>query len=527
MSKKYVVSAVFALLSALLITAGCKKAQVAGADSVLAVVDGSRITVGDFKAACDNNIPKDEKERETALNQMITDRLLSFKAMRDGYANSPEVAAGVMMMKTSYLPDLLRQSIYKDIKVDDSEIDTSQISNSPILDIYQIINPDLGQAEAALGELKKGTPFEKVAQKYSKGISASGGGYIGQIDANSSIYSPGIIASLNSLKPGEVSPIIKMDMGYSIFKLKSKKDADEVKKEATEELRNKIRVAKTDQEMAKLKERLWASANIQINRPALEGKPGAGDWAATVDGFTINLNQGLMGGSQDMLHSPHQDMKQSSVEVGLRNLIADLLLVKEAERRGLDKEGDIKKVLAEKQYGIISDVYVQKAAGTFDASAQDIQDYYDKYKDNFKRAEVVYLSRILARTPEEAEKAVGEVRSGKDFAKVAAQYSVDKSGAIGGNMGWSQLDKLAEPYKSVVSKLQKGQVGPVMKTKYGYEIFKVEERQAGGIPDISELLPMIKKRVLLQKRSEAVEKIYKDAMKGAKVTVDKEMLKSL
>ncbi len=527
MIKKCSVAAVIVLALVAIAASGCKKTGAAGPDSVLAVVNGDKITVADFRAACDNSIPKDQKERETALNDLIRDRILSLEAMKEGYAGSPEVAAQTKMMKTKYLPGLLRQSIYNSIKVEDSEIDQGSISNSPILDVYQIINPSLDQAEAALAELKKGAKFEDVAQKYSKGISANAGGYIGMIDAYSSIYPAGVFAALNSLKPGEISPVIKMELGYSIFKLKSKKSADAVRKDAIEQLRNKIKAAKTEQEMARLTEKLRASADIQINEAALEGKPGAGDWAAKVNGMTIGLNRGLLGNPEEMLHEPHQNMKLKSVEAGLQNMINELLLVDEAERRGLDKDEPVKKVLMEKQYQIMADAYLQDAAGTLNATAEDIQDYYNKYKTNFKKDEAVYLRRILVSTPEDARKAAGEISSGKDFAKVAAEYSIDKSKLRGGDMGWQLTDKLAEPYKSAVSKLQKGGVTPALKTKYGYEIFKVEDHVAGGIPDISELVPRIKKLVLLQKRSEAVEKLYKDAMKDAKVKIDNELLKSL
>lgn len=526
MIKKCSVAAVIVLLAAMA-ASGCRKTGAVGPDSVLAVVNGDKITVADFRAACDNNIPKDPKDRETALDGLIRDRIFSFKAMKEGYAGSPEVAAQTKMMKANYLPGLLRQSIYNGIKVDDSEVDQGRISSSPILDIYQIINPSLDQAEAALAELKKGAKFEDVAQKYSKGISAGAGGYIGRIDAYSSVYPAGVFAALNSLKPGEISPIIKMELGYSIFKLKSKKSAESVRKEAVEQLRNKIKAAKTDQEMARLIEKLRASAGIQINKAALEGKKDAGNWAAKVNGMTIEMNRGLLGNPDEMLHEPHQDMDPKSVEAGLQSMINNLLLVDEAERRGLDKDEPVKKMLMEKQYQIMADVYIHRAVGTFDATAEDIQAYYDKYKNNFKRKEAVYLSRILVSTPEDARKAAGEINSGKDFAAVAAEYSIDKSRLRGGNMGWEFPDKLAEPYRSAVSKLRKGQVTPVLKTKYGYEIFKVEDHVTGGVPDISELVPRIKKLVLLQKRSEAVEKLYKDAMKGAKVKVDNELLKSL
>lgn len=527
MIKKCSVAAAIILSLVAIAASGCRKTGAAGPDSVVAVVNGDKITVADFKAACEGRIPKDEKEREAALNDLIRERILSFKAMKEGYAGSPEVAAEMKMMETKYLPDLLRQSIYNGVKVDDSEIDQSQISSSPILDIYQIINPSLDQTEAALAELKKGAKFEDVAKKYSKGISASDGGYIGRIDAYSSVYPAGVFAALNSLKPGEISPIIKMQLGYSIFKLKSKESADAVRKTAVEQLRKKIKAEKTNQEMVSLIEKLRASADIQINEAALEGKPGAGDWAAKVNGMTIDLNKGVLGNPDEMLHEPHQNMNLKSVEAGLRNLIDGLLFVEEAERRGLDKDEPVKKMLKEKQYEIMANVYVQQAVGTFNATAQDIQDYYDKYKNNFKRDEAVYLQRILVSTPDDAQKVAGEISSGKDFAKVAAEYSIDKSKLRGGDMGWQLTDKLAEPYKSAVSKLQKGGVTPVLKTKYGYEIFKVEDHVAGGVPDISELVPRIKKLVLLQKRSEAVEKLYKDAMKDAKVKVDNELLKSL
>jgi len=63
-----------------------------------------------------------------------------------------------------------------------------------------------------------------------------------------------------------------------------------------------------------------------------------------------------------------------------------------------------------------------------------------------------------------------QLRAGADFAQLAAQYSIDSSAAIGGDMGWDCLNAYVEPYQNALDALEPGQVSDIILTRFGYHI---------------------------------------------------------
>lgn len=71
-----------------------------------------------------------------------------------------------------------------------------------------------------------------------------------------------------------------------------------------------------------------------------------------------------------------------------------------------------------------------------------------------------------------------KIVSGKeDFQTMARLYSVDPSATRGGDLGWMQPGDTVPEFETVMDKLKPGEVSPVIKSRFGYHIIKVEERK--------------------------------------------------
>jgi len=76
-----------------------------------------------------------------------------------------------------------------------------------------------------------------------------------------------------------------------------------------------------------------------------------------------------------------------------------------------------------------------------------------------------------------AEKALAEVKSGKDFAEVAAAYSSAPDATSGGDLGWRTRARLPTVFADVVGNMKPGDVSPVLRSTSGFHLVKlVEER---------------------------------------------------
>lgn len=69
-----------------------------------------------------------------------------------------------------------------------------------------------------------------------------------------------------------------------------------------------------------------------------------------------------------------------------------------------------------------------------------------------------------------------QIKAGKDFEKVAEEYSEDPSSKFGGSLGYIKLDDLGSPpFESAARKLIVGEVTPPVLTRFGWHLIKLED----------------------------------------------------
>ncbi len=85
------------------------------------------------------------------------------------------------------------------------------------------------------------------------------------------------------------------------------------------------------------------------------------------------------------------------------------------------------------------------------------------------------------------------IRSGEDFAKLAAEFSEGAGRSDGGAIGWVDRGTLIPGLDEVAfEKLAVGQVSEPFRTNMGYHIVKLEARELGSVPPLSAIESQIK-----------------------------------
>ena len=110
----------------------------------------------------------------------------------------------------------------------------------------------------------------------------------------------------------------------------------------------------------------------------------------------------------------------------------------------------------------------------------------------------INIAHILVRVPENAsaqqiadrrqraETAMAQLKSGGDFAKIAASFSDASDAMAGGLIGWRSLSRLPQLYVEVTEKLAPNEVSAVVRSANGFHILKLlgkrsaSEVQSGG-----------------------------------------------
>ena len=106
------------------------------------------------------------------------------------------------------------------------------------------------------------------------------------------------------------------------------------------------------------------------------------------------------------------------------------------------------------------------------------------------------LSHIYIGVPEEAstdaveasrrraEQALAEIKSGKDFAQVAAAYSAAPDAPSGGDLGWRTRARLPSVFADLVQKMKPGEVSNVLRSGSGFHIVKLVNERNRNQPTV-------------------------------------------
>lgn len=104
------------------------------------------------------------------------------------------------------------------------------------------------------------------------------------------------------------------------------------------------------------------------------------------------------------------------------------------------------------------------------------------------------LAHILLRAPESAspeqlqklrlrgEQALQRAQAGENFAQLAAAYSDAQDALQGGGLGWRGLDRLPALYAEAASRLQPGELSPLLRSAAGFHVVKLIGKRGGNQP---------------------------------------------
>jgi parvulin-like peptidyl-prolyl isomerase len=143
----------------------------------------------------------------------------------------------------------------------------------------------------------------------------------------------------------------------------------------------------------------------------------------------------------------------------------------------------------------------------------EIDDYYETNKNNFKTPESVRLRQIFIKAPRNTdEKTLSEIENrarsifekasdGSDFVMLARKYTDDPTGAsIGGEMGVIYRGNLHQTFESIIFNRGDGSVTEPVRSHSGYHIFQV----VATFPSTHKSLEEVRSRIISEiKRSKA------------------------
>ena len=266
------------LLAFTLLSSGCGSGNKAAA-----VVNGEVIT----KSAVDRRMASLNPSYRAAvgsdsrrlLEDMIMETLLVQEARRRGLDRDSEVNHLYQEAKRQILLGRLLEVV--------RDKDQGNVSDEELSQFYKanedrFVEPESFRpshilvetqeaAQKALERLKKGEPFDKVAQEVSIDPTKTKGGDIGYFSQGQLI--PEFEAACSKLKVGDLSDIVKTPLGYHIILLTDKKPSHKKSFEEVKDLiRRQIGVQRQQRQVESFVQQLRTKAQIKIHDPYASSK---------------------------------------------------------------------------------------------------------------------------------------------------------------------------------------------------------------------------------------------------------------
>jgi len=219
-----------------------------------------------------------------------------------------------------------------------------------------------------------------------------------------------------------------------------------------------------------------------------------------------------------------QTMTDEQFRTILENLKKDNNLTTEDQfQAALKQEGmtmeDLRKMF--ERQSLISRVEQQEVMSKINVTEDESRQYFEAHPDEFKTQPGITLREILIAVPDEK----GGVNVGKDeeakakadalraralkgeaFEKLAAENSDAGSKANGGLIGPISRDELNPDFQKLIDPLRPGQITAVVRSRQGYQFFKLESRTESDRLTFEQARQQIAERIANEKRTGELQK---------------------
>lgn len=195
------------------------------------------------------------------------------------------------------------------------------------------------------------------------------------------------------------------------------------------------------------------------------------DVVARVDGSALTVKEFYGSVPEHLLAVMTIDDQEES----LKRWVKTELFYQEGLRRGIGRSEETRRRLREIEREIVAEQCIRQIMdGVPDVTEEEARAYFEEHRAEFGMQ--VRLAHILVRSRAEAEQVAEQLKSGMPFSTAAAQYSIDQTAQIGGDLGYVGHGDMIHELEEVAFELGVGKVSDIVPSSYGYHIVKILDR---------------------------------------------------
>ncbi len=409
---------------------------VVGGKEIVATVNGESITrealerqLASMHEGVREKETKIRKDPSELLERMINATLIVQEARRMGLDQAPEIKEAADAFAGTTLRQLLYSYHVRNIKTaDEKEVERLYRASIKELTVTSVLldrEEDAGELER---RLKDGGDFDALAAALVADGKAAGGKKGVALKERELL--PEVAAALSGMKPGSISPVVKVGKGYSLFRLDGVRYPDDpatlekVREEALK--RRKTDALKAYAEALKKKSvtvnaKRLAAVDYDAPEPGfrtlLEDKrvlaTVKGAAPVTVSELTDALMKKFFHGAEEASKEKKVDRRKAEV---LDELVAKRMFAAEARRLKIDRTALYRSAVEENVRGLLFGAFVARAIDPdVKVEEAEIEAYRKSHLEEFTEPETVSYRSLAFGGREDAVEAMEKLKKGADF----------------------------------------------------------------------------------------------------------------
>ena len=467
----------------------------------------------------------DKDLRGRNMEDVIKNKVLEKIAEERGYLDSLEQTPYEEMKEVTLIRRLYKETIQNKVKVNPADVVEFHKMKTKRLRVKKIVVKRLHFANKIWARLKRGMKFDELARRYSiDKHSKRRGGDIGWVVWR---WAPDPITKhAFNLKKGQFSKPFWTRQGWTIIYVEDEslmpKNTYEQEKASLEMTIGRIiardKATKHINTITKILRIKFKKKGLDIiarrgkyiprnNIPNFEANEMNEPVATTSMGvYTI---QDFINSLKISRRKPNYG-EEDNVKSFIQWQLIYKLLYSEAVRRNINLEPEIKKRLESLKEGELIQFLVKKDIEPYILpSDSELMDYYKKSIDEYTIPEERKVYEILVTTKDTADFIYAQLRKGKNFSKLAKQYSKHWTKARGGEVGFIPKGRMPDIDKVVFS-MPIGRYSKPFSVRNGWAIVKVTDMKKSSTRPFEQVKNRVRMSLRKEKTQEMMNKLYEE-----------------
>jgi peptidyl-prolyl cis-trans isomerase C len=219
----------------------------------------------------------------------------------------------------------------------------------------------------------------------------------------------------------------------------------------------------------------------------------------------------------------------------LDTMVRSELLLREAERRGFDKDPEYQRLIKQQLVDHLLSKVIDGAGSSKGVTDADVEGHYRTHQAELVRSEQVRVAQILVKDRQLAMRLLKQVRTlpragAEAFTALARRHAIDEgSRASGGDLGL--IDRDTTPLSPVLiagayALKQPGDISEVLETERGYHILRLTARQPSAPRPFGEVKEQIRQRLTQESRLRRTDQLVNEARARFRVEIFEARLKA-